>query len=324
MSVILDEVESTIRYVQSGVIQGSAMGPALFSFFAQDIPTRIGNNASSSLFADDVKLFAVQKDRLMSGVQCASEWSSENHLPLAPGKTIYMRLHRRRSKHPAEPLMIEGVSVPPIAETRDLGIQLRDDLECSSHVTDIVTRAFRVSNLILRILRTKKLHIFKKAFCSLVLPILEYCSAVWCPTYVKDINKVESVLRRFTKRAQYKCGIKSESYSSRLIRWNMKSLEYRRLQNDLIITYKILFGFMDINRNTFFRIVASGMDMKIFPHPVPAKYRNNTQMNSIANRIYQIWNKLPLTVRNSFTVEAFKRRIKQIDLSDKFMSKIKC
>ena len=37
-------------------------------------------------------------------------------------------------------------------------------------------------------------------FCTYVRPILEYNSACWSPCLIKDIVKVESVQRRFTKR----------------------------------------------------------------------------------------------------------------------------
>jgi hypothetical protein len=50
-----------------------------------------------------------------------------------------------------------------------------------------------------------------KAFTVYVRPVLEYCSSVWNPCYYGDINKIESVQRRFTK---YLAGLKDCSYVS--------------------------------------------------------------------------------------------------------------
>jgi hypothetical protein len=250
------------------------------------------------------------------------KWSSDNALPLAPDKSIFMILRRRRTVKSTDTLLVDGVVVPATTETRDLGIQLRDDLECSSHVLEVTKKAFRISNLILRVLKTKKLELFKKAYCTLVLPILEYASVVWCPIYAKDVNKIETVQRRFTKRAQRKCGLSYQQYTDRLIRWNIKTLEYRRMQTDLITVYKILYGFMDVNREQFFRVSMSETELKIFPHPLASGSRNNTQLNTLANRTYRVWNGLPLETKNSVTVAAFKRRLLKIDLGCKFNSKI--
>ena len=70
-----------------------------------------------------------------------------------------------------------------------------------------------------------------RAFAVYVRPILEYCSAVWNPGYLCDINKIESVQRRFTKRLK---GFHSLSYVNRLKALNTESLELRRLKTDLV------------------------------------------------------------------------------------------
>jgi len=43
-------------------------------------------------------------------------------------------------------------------------------------------------------------------------------------------------------------------YSARLDELNLQSLEYRRLVADIILTYRIIFGFTDIDLNVYFRL----------------------------------------------------------------------
>jgi len=65
---------------------------------------------------------------------------------------------------------------------------------------------------------------------------------------VKDIDAVESVQRRFTKRLP---GYNFLAYSERLKLANLLSLELRRLHFDLIWCYRILFGHVDMKSENF-------------------------------------------------------------------------
>ena len=51
-----------------------------------------------------------------------------------------------------------------------------------------------------------------------VRPILEYNSVVWSPSLKKDIDLIEKVQRRFTKRL---FGLKDLTYKERLVRLNL-------------------------------------------------------------------------------------------------------
>ena len=63
------------------------------------------------------------------------------------------------------------------------------------------------------------------------------------------IAKIESV--RFTKRLP---GLSNTSYSDRLAVLGLRSLQLRRLHQDLIYKYKIIFGLVDLDCLKFFLI----------------------------------------------------------------------
>ena len=81
-------------------------------------------------------------------------------------------------------------------------------------------------------------------------PLLEYNSIVWSPQGKQDIECIEWVQRRYTKRLP---GLKTYSYESRLQRLNLTTLELRRLHIDLIWCYKIVFGLVDVKFDDFFK-----------------------------------------------------------------------
>ena len=71
---------------------------------------------------------------------------------------------------------------------------------------------------------------------------MEYNSVVWSPHLKRDIDHIETVQRRFTKRL---IGMKTLSYAQRLKILNLQTLELRRLHIDLVHCYKIIFGLLD-------------------------------------------------------------------------------
>jgi len=82
-----------------------------------------------------------------------------------------------------------------------------------------------------------------RAFKVYVRPMLEYAVSVWSPCYNYAIDKVESVQHKFIKRLR---GCKNMDYSARLDHLQLQSLERRRLIADLVLTYRIIFGLIDL------------------------------------------------------------------------------
>lgn len=67
---------------------------------------------------------------------------------------------------------------------------------------------------------------------------LDYCSTVWNPHYVKYVDQIERVQKKFTRMLYYKFNWVKPDYKTRLKQLNMTSLETRRLQLDEITLYK--------------------------------------------------------------------------------------
>ena len=110
-------------------------------------------------------------------------------------------------------------------------------------LNNIITRASARANLIHKCFVSKEVSLLCRAFTVYVRPLLEYASCVWSHHLIKDIERLERVQRRFTKRLR---GLSTLTYKDRLQVLGLQSLESRRLQFDLIYAYKILTGMIDI------------------------------------------------------------------------------
>jgi len=71
-----------------------------------------------------------------------------------------------------------------------------------------------------------------------------------CGPLKRDIDAIEKVQRRFTKRLR---GLMTYSYSERLRYLGLPSLELRRLHLDLIFCYKIVFGIVNVSFSSLFK-----------------------------------------------------------------------
>jgi len=75
-----------------------------------------------------------------------------------------------------------------------------------------------------------------------VRPLVEHNSVIWSPSTLRDIDAIESVQHRFTKRLP---GLYSVSYTDRLKRLDLQSLELRRLVTDLIVCPMLCIAALD-------------------------------------------------------------------------------
>ena len=158
----------------------------------------------------------------------------------------------------------------------------------------------------------KSLYILCKAHT-----LLEYGSVVWSPYLISDIRNIESVQRYYTRQLCRRCSIPFKCYSDRLYKLNLRSLEYRRLETDLIMVYKIIHGLVDIPVHLFFTFSNSPYCTRSHRYCLKAKaYSSQRQDGFFSYRVIPTWNRLPdeLFSLNSFLF--FKSQLKRLNLCD--------
>jgi len=154
-------------------------------------------------------------------------------------------------------MFLNGNVLPVVDSVRDLGVIVDSQLSFAAHVDQIVARAFTRANLIHKCFISRDTETLKRAFLVYVRPLLEYASCVWSPHHIGKIKQIESVQRQFTKRLP---GFADLEYRERLSRLNIESLEMRRLRQDLLYTYKIVFGLVSDACGDLFRLTSSVAD----------------------------------------------------------------
>ena len=200
---------------------------------------------------------------------------------------------------------------------KDLGIHISSDLKWSHHINYLFRIGSVTSYQILKSFKSKNIWTLIKLYTTYIRPKLEYNSSVWNPYLKKDILKLESVQRSFTRRACLRCGIPFSSYSDRLDKLNIKSLQYRRLVSDLTLLFKIVNGYSHLNFDNFFIIRCFTHDLrgsKIKIRPLN-NFKYNQWNNSFFSKVTTIWNALPDHITASESLLAFKQNVNKYNLN---------
>ena len=144
-----------------------------------------------------------------------------------------------------------------------------------------------------------------------VLPRLEYASNVWSPYYIKDIDLIENVQRRYTK---FLPGMFYKTYKERRELLKIKTLEERRICLDIILLYKIIHNMIDINFHKYF----SYNEAPTRGHQFKLNFNHFSSINChkyhFFNRIIKIWNELPSEIVMLTRFDEFKDIIMLYDV----------
>ena len=166
-------------------------------------------------------------------------WAVSWQLPISFNKCAVLHLGRLNVCHSYS---INNICLPNVKEIVDLGVTVDSNLRFTKHYRITANKANNRASLILNTFISRESLLLFEAFTVYVRPLFEYCSPVWAPVYKTDIDLIEKVQRRFTKRLY---GFKNLSYAERLAKLNnADSLELRRLKQDLVIMFKIMHYFI--------------------------------------------------------------------------------
>ena len=226
--VRVDNQRSITLPVNSGVPQGSLLGPLLFCIFINDLPDRL-KFSEPYIFADDLKILAIKPDSisLQRDLRAIESWVNENKMSLAMDKCAKLTF-RGINKN----FKLMGSVLESSSEVKDLGVMIDQKLSSTRHVDVRLAKARNAlyyvrRNVAYQISRQVKLGLYK----SLILPILTYGFHCYSPNRT-DLNRLE----RFQRKAiKWIMGNQSDDYKRQLSTLNLLPLPMFLQVNDLLL-----------------------------------------------------------------------------------------
>ena len=305
--VVVDGEASSWVPVESGVPQGTVLGPQLFLTFINDLPKAVKSNVR--LFADDCVVYREVKSEedcaiLQDDLDSLENWEKQWCMSFNAAKCSSIAMTRKHKKI-LHQYKLHNQTLERVDKATYLGVQLSSDLSWASHINKTCDKANKQVAFLRRNLRINTTHVKETAYKGLVRPILEYYSPVWDPynikKYVTNIEKVQRRAARFVCRRFHNMSSPTEMIQQ--LKW--ESLEHRRRISRLTMFYKIQHGLVAVPLPT---IVTRALRPRPgYPHQYQINYYStNSYRDSFFPLAIKQWNSLPSSIASKDTLPLFQ------------------
>ena len=188
--VLINGSSSQWADIESGVPQGSVLGPLLFLIYINDL--EMGIKSQVNFFADGTSLFSIVHDPIISAkdlnddLTLISQWAHQWKMSFNPdpNKQAVQVLFSRKTLTTADPeIYFNGIEVESVTEHKHLRLTLDAKLTFASHIEDKLKKARQGLGIIKTLSRylsvTTLDHIYIKCTCDLILTFV--MSSTMCP-----------------------------------------------------------------------------------------------------------------------------------------------
>ena len=314
-SVLIDGATSSYLPVSSGVPQGSILGPLLFIIYINDLPS-CASFVSTYLFADDTKCLgsiSAPSDYVsfQSDLDTLQLWSNSQGLSFNASKC---KLVQFPSSHMQtitnHQYKINNTVINCCDSHRDLGVIFSSDLTWNLHYSDIISKAYKTFYFLRRSMCSIHCPSTKLSlYISLIRQRVSYCSQLWRPHLLKDIQAIEKLQRRATK---FILDDYISNYKDRLMSLKLLPLSLWFEYLDVIFLINCFKQPQD-HFNIFQYVQFLSSNSRSSSHSklkcsLPSSSTNNLRF-IYANRVVRIWNALPV-IDIDLSIPTIKQKLK--------------
>ena len=147
---------------------------------------------------------------------------------------------------------------------------------------------------------------FLSLYKTFIRPMLEYSPQVWNPHLARNIIALEKVQRRATKMVPQ---LRNMPYDQRLVALKLYPLEERRVRGDMIATYKMVNGLLDIDSSKLIPFNVTNVGTHSHNYQLMGMKCNTMwRKKFFSQRIVPSWNALNKAIVESDCIDTFKER----------------
>lgn len=332
-NVLVNEAKSSPININFSVPQGSINGPIYFTCYASTLKGAIGDACHLAGYADDHDLYTsfragdefsekVAFQELSSSVDSAKSWMLSNRLKMNDGKTEFIVFGSSRLLHKRKILNIQvgDAVVNGSPSVRLLGVDMDEELTFKQHIA----KKARVAGLAMHNLRKLRPFLSKsnclKIANALIFSHMDYANSLLINLPVSTLKPFQRIQNMTAKLILNRSKFSSTTEALREL--HILPVHVRAEFKLLVIVYKCVNG------------LAPSYLSDLLEAQAPKKATRSatqqllrvpfTKHKTFADRSFSVagpklWNQIPPNVRNSETLDQFKKTLKTFLFSRTFM-----
>ena len=295
--------------------------PNPFLLFINDLPLFL-TYCNSDFYAHDATFHTNGKDKLniennlQSDLGEAKQWSKCNKMYINYQKTSCMTLGTKHRLNGSNQLDInaDNIKIKQVSDQKLLGLHINENLNRCSHIDHLCKTVSSKISLLRQLSEYVPAHVQRLFYQGYTLPLLDYGSVIWDSSSTANIERLTNLQKR---AARIILNAKFDTPSSRMfqkldwlpmgsrIKYNKAVLTYKALNN---MTPEYITKLLTPKSQTHSLNLRSGENGTLY---VPLS-RTTVYSGAFSCSVPRLWNSLPYAIRNSESLNAFKKSIKPL------------
>lgn len=314
--VHLSDSTSNIKNTNSGVPQGSILGPILFSIFINDIVSCC-ESSSIHLYADDAQIYLSRPPgliedlifRLNEDLANILNWSEANNLSINILKTQAICLHNKSVLVRPQQLKMINTDITFSDEVKNLGFIINSKLNCKSHITSTIQKIYIVLRKLWCIASFLHTEVKLKLVKIFIIPLIIYGANVYGNLDSASLNKLQLTVNNCARFVYNKRKYDHIStYSKNILGSNLKAFLDTR---NLLFIHKLIFN---KTPDYLFECLIFSNSKRTNNLAVPVHRHLTTSRMFFINAV-NLWNQLPHHIKNIANLKIFKSALYKINNS---------
>ena len=196
---MINGISSSLKYLQTGVPQGSILGPLLFFIYINDIINDLQCNVN--LFADDTSIqkcldnyeaFKAINDDLLKlsfyGSQCLISFNAL--------KTEYIIVSKRKTRGRHPDIFLNDTKITEANHHKHLGLIISNTMSWSYHINEILAKAEKRLSIMRRSKHILPRSCLDKLYKSMIRPLLDYCDVIYDSCTMYESERLDKLQRK--------------------------------------------------------------------------------------------------------------------------------
>ena len=323
--VTTNGINSSELVVTSGVPQGSILGPLLFLFYVNDLSLEL--SSETDMYADDTTLHIKgrNKDYIQSKLQLdlfkTQEWCIKNNMAINPTKTTCMIIGSRYKLKTVNDLTlhINDEKITNVECQKLLGIHIDNKLTWTYHIDKVCKKLVSKLYLLKRIQYFLTPEMKQLYYNAYITPSFDYGCITWHTANKSAINRVVKLQKRIARTIYGGEKFTSTALIFKHYKW-LPFLSRCKYFISLLV-YKSAHNLTPLYINelvTFSTSKTYALRSQTRRDITHRKAKTSYLQKTFSYSSMEIWNQVPIEIRNASTLNNFKSQLKAFLLETEF------